>query len=58
MNFSFAEKNSSCVMIVSADNEDEALDELKDKVKKKNKKLCLLISLKKMLSKLNLKNLL
>lgn len=36
MNFSFADKNSSCVLILSADNEEEAIQELKDKVKYSN----------------------
>ena len=31
--YSFADKNSSCVMILSAENDDEAIQELKDKVK-------------------------
>ncbi len=33
MNFSFAEKNSSCVLVISANNEVDALMELTDKVK-------------------------
>lgn len=31
--YSFAEKNSSCVLVMTADNEEQALDELRDKVK-------------------------
>ena len=31
--FNFAEKNSSCNLVLSAENEEEALSELRDKVK-------------------------
>ena len=33
MDWSFADKNSSCVLILSADNEEEAVQLLKEKVK-------------------------
>jgi len=33
MDFSFADKDSSCVLILSADSEEEALETLREKVK-------------------------